>query len=171
MAKHTPASQIKWLNCALCSYRCKERGDLKKHQIAKHLPKIPPEVGKFICNHCTFRTTRKANLQKHTLARHTPDEDIVWIACPLCDFKTKRKDQLRSHHIAKHAESTIVTWYHCDLCCYKSKRKDGLRRHLRLKHEIYNPLRQTFRKSVEKTESIRSTVNSKFIHNVNALLR
>lgn len=161
MAKHTPASEIKWINCDLCSYRCKERGDLKKHQIAKHLPRTI-EPGKFFCDQCKFRTTRKANLQKHVLARHTADEDVVWIECPLCDFKTKRKDQLRNHHIAKHTDTALVTWYHCDLCYYKSKRKDGLRRHLRLKHKIYKPLRQEFTKSVERVERRKTALNIEF---------
>ena len=113
-----------------CSYKCKEKSALKRHQI---IHETVPELKKpFRCpiDSCAYRATQKVSLKPHLMAQHTPKRtrDFQGQMCPL-RFFTKSTLTL---HIPCHAREKVLQCSHCDYVAYS---RAGLYNHVKQNHE------------------------------------
>ena len=89
-----------WFSCDMCKYKCKHRGNLKRHLAQKH----HINVKWFACNICKFKCKLCINLKRHLAQIH--DIDVKWFSCDIYEFKCKERNILKRHLAFKH---NIVT--------------------------------------------------------------
>ena len=106
--------------CNLCSYKTKDKSNIKKHVLAIHFGKT------YSCKFCNIKSKDQSGLKKHVEAKH----EGVKYACDKCAYETSHNQQLKFHIASKHNGFTIA----CGQCSFKTMYKHLLQQHIDSKH-------------------------------------
>jgi hypothetical protein len=117
----------KWFTCEQCSYKSRERSNLKRHHSLKHGD--GKEITWHRCEHCPYQSKQKSTLKTHMKHKHLSDDEIKWYYCEHCPYKTKTKSCL-AYHQFQHAKPENIPWFQCEHCDYKAKTRGRLNKHV-----------------------------------------
>ncbi|EQC40370.1 hypothetical protein SDRG_02269 [Saprolegnia diclina VS20] len=114
----TTASKDEEYVCDVCSQTFRFKGNLKRHQMTKHVGLKP-----FQCALCPKTFARKADMQVH-MRVHTGEKPYP---CALCDKQFARISDLRSHERTHSGEKRFACAF--PGCSRRFARKVDLRKH------------------------------------------
>ena len=77
--------------CSICDYRCKQKGNLKRH--LAHVHNV--DVKWHHCDYCDYQCKQKGGLKQHLANVH--NVDVNWHHCDFCDYRCKQKGNSKTH--------------------------------------------------------------------------
>ena len=103
------------IDCAQCTFTCKDNNALTAHQTEKHAISHP-------CSNCLIDFSSEGELSGHLKTEHG-------IKCALCTFTCKDNDALAGHQIDQHS-----LCHACSICERDFINKTELKDHMEAEH-------------------------------------